>query len=56
MYTYSFIYFINFFNKMNGQTYTKKSTVLNILNYPKLRKHVIIDSCFVPKSPLPPGP
>ena len=31
MYTYSFTYFIIFFNKTNDQTCVKKSTVSNIL-------------------------
>ncbi len=38
MYTYSFTYFTNFFNKMNGQTYAKKSMVSNIL---KRREYMV---------------
>ncbi len=41
MYTYSFTYFTNFFNKTNGQTCAKKSTVLNIL---KRREYVYFNS------------
>ena len=42
MYTYSFTYFTNFFNKTNGQTCAKKSMVLNILKrreYTDTRNH-----------------
>ena len=31
MYTYSFTYFTNFFDKTNGQTCAKKSTMSNVL-------------------------
>ena len=33
MYTYSFTYFTNLFNKTNGQTCAKKSMVSNILKW-----------------------
>ncbi len=39
MYTYSFTYFTNFFNKTNGQTYDKKSIVSNIL---KQREYMLV--------------
>jgi hypothetical protein len=44
MYTYSFTYFINFFNKTNGQTCAKKSTVSNILKRREYNQHSIVGS------------
>ena len=52
MYTYSFTYFINFFNKTNGQICAKKSTVSNILKRREYMVKHFINTAFVKSNQL----